>query len=135
VPVPVPVPVLPVPVPVLPVPVPVLPVPVPVLPVVDPLGAPMVTVCPVDPEVVVVVVPPLLVVVVVVPPVVFVTGHETDLAWMTTPAPKLHVLDVFGVVFGVVVLGVVWWMTTLWVVAPGVWVITICWPLIGTPPI
>jgi hypothetical protein len=39
---------------------------------------------------VVVVVPLLVVVVVVVPPVVVVTGHETDLALMTTPAPKLQ---------------------------------------------
>jgi hypothetical protein len=51
-----------------------------------------VTVWPVDPDVVVVVLPLLVVVVVVVPPVVVVTGHETDFALMTTPAPKLQVL-------------------------------------------
>lgn len=86
------------------------------------------------------VVPPLLVVVVVVPPVVLVTGHDTDLAWMTTPDPKLHPVlelgdgvgdgvDVFGIdFFGVVftVAGVVricpaaGVTTTIWRAATGV---------------
>jgi len=67
-------------------------------------GDPIVTDWPVLPVVVVVVVPSLFVVVVVVPPVEVVTGHETDLALITTPGPKLHVLvelDALGLVVAV----------------------------------
>jgi hypothetical protein len=64
-------------------------------------GVPTVTVCPEEPLVVVVVVVPLVDVVVVVPLVDVVVGQLTDLAWITTPLPKLQLFEVLVVGTGV----------------------------------